>query len=156
MPSHLALKIPEKQELLELGTKDRLNAWKKFTALWKARSSVLEVEKRIRGRVKRQMEQTQREYYLNEQMKAIQRELGETEDEQRRNGRAMKRKLLRSRMPKEARGKSWLRAEEAPKAMSPMSAEATVVRNYLDWMTDVPWKKRSRVKQGPDRLLKTS
>lgn len=139
--SHLALKISDKQELLELGTvAERME---KIYGVMEGEISVLQVEKRIRNRVKRQMEKTQREYYLNEQMKAIQKELGETEDGKDETAE-YEEKIAKSRMPKEAREKAVSELKKL-KAMSPMSAEATVVRNYLDWMTDVPWKKRSKV-----------
>ncbi|MEQ8510535.1 MAG: endopeptidase La [Rhodospirillaceae bacterium] len=139
--SHLALKISDKQELLELGTvAERLE---KIYGVMEGEISVLQVEKRIRNRVKRQMEKTQREYYLNEQMKAIQKELGETEDG-RDEASEYEEKIAKSRMPKEAREKAVAELKKL-KAMSPMSAEATVVRNYLDWITDIPWKKRSKV-----------
>jgi ATP-dependent Lon protease len=139
--SHLALKISDKQELLELATvAERLE---KIYGVMEGEVSVLQVEKRIRNRVKRQMEKTQREYYLNEQMKAIQKELGETEDG-RDEAAEFEEKIAKSRMPKEARDKAISELKKL-KAMSPMSAEATVVRNYLDWITDIPWKKRSKV-----------
>ncbi|MEQ8736250.1 MAG: endopeptidase La [Rhodospirillaceae bacterium] len=139
--SHLALKISDKQELLELGTvAERLE---KIYGVMEGEISVLQVEKRIRNRVKRQMEKTQREYYLNEQMKAIQKELGETEDG-RDEASEYEEKIAKSRMPKEAREKAVAELKKL-KAMSPMSAEATVVRNYLEWITDIPWKKRSKV-----------
>ncbi|MBT5239603.1 MAG: endopeptidase La [Rhodospirillaceae bacterium] len=139
--SHLALKISDKQELLELGTvSERLE---KIYGVMEGEISVLQVEKRIRNRVKRQMEKTQREYYLNEQMKAIQKELGETEDG-RDEAAEYEDKIKKLRMPKDAKEKAMSELKKL-KAMSPMSAEATVVRNYLDWMTDIPWKKRSKV-----------
>lgn len=139
--SHLALKISDKQELLELGTvSERLE---KIYGVMEGEISVLQVEKRIRNRVKRQMEKTQREYYLNEQMKAIQKELGDTEDG-RDEAAEYEEKIKKSRMPKDAREKANAELKKL-KAMSPMSAEATVVRNYLDWITDIPWKKRSKV-----------
>lgn len=139
--SHLALKISDKQELLELGTvAERLE---KIYGVMEGEISVLQVEKRIRNRVKRQMEKTQREYYLNEQMKAIQKELGDTEDG-RDEASEYEEKIKKSRMPKDAREKADGELKKL-KAMSPMSAEATVVRNYLDWITDIPWKKRSKV-----------
>ena len=140
--SHLALKIADKQELLELETvAERLE---KIYGVMEGEISVLQVEKRIRNRVKRQMEKTQREYYLNEQMKAIQKELGETEDG-RDEAAEFEDKIKKSRMSKEAKEKALSEVKKL-KAMSPMSAEATVVRNYLDWITEIPWKKRSRVK----------
>ena len=140
--SHLALKISDKQDLLELETvAERLE---KIYGVMEGEISVLQVEKRIRNRVKRQMEKTQREYYLNEQMKAIQKELGETEDGSD-EAAEFEDKIKKSRMSKEAKEKAMAEVKKL-KAMSPMSAEATVVRNYLDWITDIPWKKRSRVK----------
>jgi len=140
--SHLALKIADKQELLELETvTERLE---KIYGVMEGEISVLQVEKRIRNRVKRQMEKTQREYYLNEQMKAIQKELGDTEDGSDEITE-FEEKIKKSRMSKEAKEKSHSELKKL-KAMSPMSAEATVVRNYLDWITDIPWKKRSRIK----------
>ena len=140
--SHLALKIADKQELLELVTvSERLE---KIYGVMEGEISVLQVEKRIRNRVKRQMEKTQREYYLNEQMKAIQKELGETEDG-RDEVAEFEEKIKKSRMSKEAKEKAHSELKKL-KAMSPMSAESTVVRNYLDWITDIPWKKRSKVK----------
>ena len=140
--SHLALKIADKQELLELVTvSERLE---KIYGVMEGEISVLQVEKRIRNRVKRQMEKTQREYYLNEQMKAIQKELGETEDG-RDEVAEFEEKIKKSRMSKEAKEKAQSELKKL-KAMSPMSAESTVVRNYLDWITDIPWKRRSKVK----------
>ncbi|MDG2243930.1 MAG: endopeptidase La [Rhodospirillaceae bacterium] len=139
--SHLALKISEKQELLELGTvTERLE---KIYGVMEGEISVLQVEKRIRNRVKRQMEKTQREYYLNEQMKAIQKELGETEDG-KDEVTEYEDKIKKLKMPKDAKEKAMSELKKL-KAMSPMSAEATVVRNYLDWITEIPWKKRSKV-----------
>jgi len=139
--SHLSLKIAEKQELLEVKTvSERLE---RVYAFMESEISVLQVEKRIRSRVKRQMEKTQREYYLNEQMKAIQRELGENE-EGRDEAAEYEEKIKKLRMSKEAREKAMGELKKL-KSMSPMSAEATVVRNYLDWLTGIPWKKRSKV-----------
>jgi len=141
--SHLALKIPEKQELLELPTiTERLE---RAYALMEAEIGVLQVEKRIRSRVKRQMEKTQREYYLNEQMKAIQKELGESEDGRDEAGE-LEEKIKNTKFSKEAREKADAELKKL-RAMSPMSAEATVVRNYLDWLLCLPWKQRSRVKK---------
>ena len=142
LASHLSVKIEDKQSLLaETSLKSRLEA---IFQLMEGEMSVLQVEKKIRGRVKRQMEKTQREYYLNEQMKAIQKELGEGED-----GRSeideMEAKIEALKMPKEAKEKAQSELKKL-RNMGPMSAEATVVRNYLDWMTDVPWKKASRLK----------
>ena len=105
---------------------------------------VLQVEKRIRNRVKRQMEKTQREYYLNEQLKAIQKELGEGEDGKDETAE-LEEKIKKTRLSKEAREKCVAEVKKL-KTMSPMSAEATVVRNYLDWMLSIPWKKRSKIR----------
>ncbi|MBP5855515.1 endopeptidase La [Marivibrio halodurans] len=139
---HLALKIADKQELLELGTvSERLE---KIYGFMEGEISVLQVEKRIRNRVKRQMEKTQREYYLNEQMKAIQKELGEGEDG-RDELAELEEKIRKTKLSKEAREKATAELKKL-RAMSPMSAEATVVRNYLDWLLGIPWKKRSRIK----------
>lgn len=141
--SHLALKISDKQELLALF--DIGARLEKVYAFMKSEIGVLQVEKKIRGRVKRQMEKTQREYYLNEQMRAIQKELGETEDG-RDEISELEDKIKSTKFSKEAREKCEAEVKKL-KSMSPMSAEATVVRNYLDWMLSVPWKKRSRVKK---------
>src|SRR3954462_12396492 len=139
--SHLALKIAEKQELLEVKTiSERLE---RVYGFMESEISVLQVEKRIRNRVKRQMGKTQREYYLNEQMKAIQRELGENE-EGKDEASEFEEKIKKLKMSKEAREKALGEIKKL-KTMSPMSAEATVVRNYLDWLTAIPWKKRSRI-----------
>jgi ATP-dependent Lon protease len=141
--SHLALKISEKQELLELSTiTERLEREYSFM---EAEIGVLQVEKRIRNRVKRQMEKTQREYYLNEQMKAIQKELGEGEDGRDEAGE-IEEKIEKTKLTKEAKEKATAELKKL-RAMSPMSAEATVVRNYLEWILDIPWKERSRVKK---------
>lgn len=141
--SHLAIKLEQKQKLLEVPTAaERLE---KIFGFMEGEIGVLQVEKRIRNRVKRQMEKTQRDYYLNEQMKAIQKELNEGEDGTDEIGEIEK-KLEALKLPKEAKDKA---AQEVKKLrqMSPMSAEATVVRNYLDWIISVPWNKRSRVKK---------
>jgi ATP-dependent Lon protease len=139
--SHLSLKIPEKQELLECRTvNERLE---KVYAFMEGEIGVLQVEKRIRNRVKRQMEKTQREYYLNEQLKAIQKELGEGEDG-RDELAELEEKLAKTKLTKEAREKGTAELKKL-RSMSPMSAEATVVRNYLDWLLGIPWKKYSRV-----------
>jgi len=141
--SHLSLKIPEKQELLECGTvNERLE---KVYSFMEGEIGVLQVEKRIRNRVKRQMEKTQREYYLNEQLKAIQKELGEGEDG-RDELAELEEKLAKTKLTKEAREKGMGELKKL-RSMSPMSAEATVVRNYLDWLLGIPWKKPSRVKK---------
>jgi ATP-dependent Lon protease len=141
--SHLALKISEKQELLEIETvAERLE---QVFSHMEAEIGVLQVEKKIRSRVKRQMEKTQREYYLNEQLKAIQKELGET-DEGRDETAEIEEKIVKTKLSKEAREKAVAELKKL-KSMSPMSAEATVVRNYLDWMLSIPWKKRTRFKK---------
>ena len=139
--SHLSLKIPDRQKLLELvNVAERLE---QIFAFMEGEISVLEVEKRIRGRVKRQMEKTQREYYLNEQMKAIQKELNEGEDGVDEIAE-LEEKLAKTRMTKEAKAKCQAELKKL-RQMSPMSAESSVVRNYLDWMLGVPWKKRSKI-----------
>ncbi|WP_421709867.1 endopeptidase La [Algihabitans sp.] len=141
--SHLTLKIPEKQELLEAETvTERLE---KVYGFMESEIGVLQVEKRIRNRVKRQMEKTQREYYLNEQLKAIQKELGESEDGKDEVAE-IEEKIGKTKLTKEAREKALAEVKKL-RSMSPMSAEATVVRNYLDWMLSIPWKKRSKVKK---------
>ncbi|WP_029008448.1 endopeptidase La [Azospirillum halopraeferens] len=141
--SHLALKIPEKQQLLECATvSERLE---RVYAFMEGEIGVLQVEKRIRNRVKRQMEKTQREYYLNEQLKAIQKELGESEDG-RDESAEIEEKINKTRLSKEAREKALAELKKL-RSMSPMSAEATVVRNYLDWILSIPWKKRTKVKK---------
>jgi len=141
--SHLSLKIPEKQELLEADTVQK--RLEKIYSFMEGEIGVLQVEKRIRSRVKRQMEKTQREYYLNEQLKAIQKELGETEDG-RDELQELEDKIKKTKLHKEAREKANQELKKL-RNMSPMSAEATVVRNYLDWILAIPWKKRSRVKK---------
>ena len=141
--SHLTLKISEKQELLESESiSDRLE---KVYAFMESEIGVLQVEKRIRNRVKRQMEKTQREYYLNEQLKAIQKELGEGEDG-RDELAELEEKITKTKLTKEAREKAVAELKKL-RNMSPMSAEATVVRNYLDWIVSIPWKKRTKVKK---------
>jgi ATP-dependent Lon protease len=141
--SHLSLKIPEKQELLEADTVPK--RLEKIFKFMEDEIGVLQVEKRIRSRVKRQMEKTQREYYLNEQLKAIQKELGETEDG-RDELQELEDKIKKTKLHKEAREKVGQELKKL-RNMSPMSAEATVVRNYLDWILSIPWKKRSRIKK---------
>ena len=140
--SHLAVKIADKQAILEIPTvAQRLE---RVLSLMESEISVLQVEKRIRTRVKRQMEKTQREYYLNEQMKAIQKELG---DEDGRDELAeLEDKIEKTKLSKETRDKSTAELKKL-RQMSPMSAEATVVRNYLDWMLGIPWGKRSKIKK---------
>ncbi|MEO0637678.1 MAG: LON peptidase substrate-binding domain-containing protein, partial [Pseudomonadota bacterium] len=140
--SHLAIRIPEKQEMLALTSiKERLE---RSLALMESEISVLQVEKRIRSRVKRQMEKTQREYYLNEQMKAIQKELGDGEDGGNELAE-LEAKIGKTKLSKEAREKVDAEFKKL-KSMSPMSAESTVVRNYLDWVLGIPWKKKSKLK----------
>ncbi|WP_312137183.1 endopeptidase La [Brevundimonas sp.] len=135
--AHLAVKIAEKQSLLEtVSVPARLE---KVYGLMEGEISVLQVEKKIRSRVKRQMEKTQREYYLNEQMKAIQRELGETDD-QRDELMELEKRIAKARLSKEARIKADAELKKL-RNMSPMSAESTVVRNYLDWLLSIPWSK---------------
>ncbi|MDA0239352.1 MAG: endopeptidase La [Proteobacteria bacterium] len=141
--SHLALKVSEKQELLEI--EEISKRMERVIAFMEAEIGVLQVEKKIRSRVKRQMEKTQREYYLNEQMKAIQKELGETE-EGKDEAAELEEKINKTKLTKEAKEKSLAELKKL-RSMSPMSAEATVVRNYLDWVLSIPWKKRSRVKK---------
>ncbi len=141
--SHLALKIEDKQELLEATSV--IARLEKIFGYMEGEIGILQVEKKIRGRVKRQMEKTQREYYLNEQMKAIQKELGEG-DEAREETQELEEQIKKTKLSAEAREKSLAELKKL-KSMSPMSAEATVVRNYLDWMLGIPWHKRSRVKK---------
>jgi len=139
--SHLSLKIPEKQDLLEIAKiSERLE---RVFGHMESEIGVLQVEKRIRNRVKRQMEKTQREYYLNEQLKAIQKELGEGEDGKDENAE-LEARIKKTKFSKEAREKAVAELKKL-RTMSPMSAEATVVRNYLDWMLSIPWKKRSKI-----------
>jgi ATP-dependent Lon protease len=140
--AHLSLKIPEKQELLEIvGVGPRLE---RVFAHMESEIGVLQVEKRIRNRVKRQMEKTQREYYLNEQLKAIQKELGEGEDG-KDEAAELEARIKNTKLSKEAHEKAMAELKKL-KTMSPMSAEATVVRNYLDWMLSIPWKKKSKIR----------
>nr|WP_295736941.1 endopeptidase La [uncultured Acidocella sp.] len=140
--SHLGLKISDRQELLELdSTAERLE--RVFNHM-ESEIGVLQVEKKIRNRVKRQMEKTQREYYLNEQLKAIQKELGEGEDGKDETAE-LEEKIKATKLSKEAREKALAELKKL-RSMSPMSAEATVVRNYLDWIVGIPWKKRSKIK----------
>ncbi|CAN7498503.1 endopeptidase La [Phyllobacterium sp. LjRoot231] len=140
--SHLAIKIPEKQDMLSiLSVRARLE---KAMSFMESEISVLQVEKRIRSRVKRQMEKTQREYYLNEQMKAIQKELGDGEDG-RDESAELEDRIKKTKLSKEAREKANAELKKL-RQMSPMSAEATVVRNYLDWLLSIPWGKKSKIK----------
>lgn len=141
--SHLAVKISEKQDLLSMNSvAERLE---KVLSMMEAEISVLQVEKRIRSRVKRQMEKTQREYYLNEQIKAIQKELGDQEDG-RDELAELEDRVKKTKLSKEARDKAFAELKKL-RQMSPMSAEATVVRNYLDWLLALPWGKKSKLKQ---------
>jgi ATP-dependent Lon protease len=141
--SHLTLKISDKQELLEIASVSaRLE---KVFSFMEGEIGVLQVEKRIRSRVKRQMEKTQREYYLNEQMKAIQKELGESEDG-RDELAELEDRIKKTKLSKEAREKAAAEVKKL-RTMSPMSAEATVVRNYLDWLLSIPWNKPTKIKK---------
>jgi ATP-dependent Lon protease len=141
--AHIQLKLDEKQKILEI--EDARARLEHVLALVEGEIDLMQIEKRIRGRVKQQMEKSQREYYLNEQMKAIQKELGELEGEGTNELDELEKKVAKAGMTKEAREKA--RAEiNKLKMMSPMSAEATVVRNYVDWLLQVPWKKRSKVR----------
>ena len=140
--SHLAVKIADKQDVLESTTlSERLE---KVYALMESEISVLQVEKKIRSRVKRQMEKTQREYYLNEQMKAIQKELGDGDE--RDDIAELEEKIEKTKLSKEAEEKARAEVKKL-RQMSPMSAEATVVRNYLDWLLSIPWGKASKIKR---------
>ena len=143
MAAHMPLKLEDKQKVLEIASvSERIEF---LMAMMESEIDLLQVEKRIRSRVKKQMEKSQREYYLNEQMKAIQKELGELDDSPD-EFEALNRKIEEAGMPEDAREKA--QAELAKlKMMSPMSAEATVVRSYVDWMVQVPWKARSKVKK---------
>lgn len=141
--SHLAVKIADRQAVLEvMNVAHRLE---KVLSLMESEMSVLQVEKRIRSRVKRQMEKTQREYYLNEQMKAIQKELGDGE-EGRDELAELEERIAKTKLTKEARDKALAEVKKL-RQMSPMSAEATVVRNYLDWLLGIPWGKKSKIKK---------
>ncbi len=147
---HLGIEVEQKQELLEtLSVSERLE---KVYGLMQGEMSVLQVEKKIKTRVKSQMERTQREYYLNEQMKAIQKELGDGEDGEGEIAE-LEEKIANTKLSKEAREKAEAEIKKL-KNMSPMSAEATVVRNYLDWMLSIPWGKKSRVKKDLGRAEK--
>ena len=139
--SHLSLRNEEKQKILEIA--DDRERLENLLGIIESEVDLLQVEKRIRGRVKKQMEKSQREYYLNEQMKAIQNELGEM-DEAPNEMEELQQKVAEAGMPKEAREKAESELKKL-RMMSPMSAEATVVRNYIDWLLQVPWKKRSRI-----------
>jgi len=152
--AHLSLKIEDKQQILEVSdVRERLE---KILGVLETEIDLLQVEKRIRGRVKRQMEKSQREYYLNEQMKAIQKELGELE-EGPSEIEEIEKKIAKAGMPKEVREKAESELKKL-KMMSPMSAEATVVRNYVDWILNVPWKKRSKIRKDlaeAEKILET-
>jgi ATP-dependent Lon protease len=145
--AHLAIRLEEKQVLLEMGSPRR--RMEHLMALVEGEIDVLQLEKRIRGRVKTQMEKSQREYYLNEQMKAIQKELGEMDDAPN-DMEDLAKRVEESGMSKEAMEKASSELNKL-RMMSPMSAEATVVRNYIDWMLNVPWKKRSRIRKQLDK-----
>ena len=148
--AHLNATISERQQIFEtLDVKKRLNT---IIKIMENETSIIGVEKRIRGRVKTQMEKTQREYYLNEQLKAIQKELGEIEDGKDETSNLNK-SILKAKMPKEIQKKCMSELKKL-KNMSPMSAEATVVRNYLDWMIDVPWYKKDNVNIDLNKALK--
>ena len=139
--SHLTATISEKQQIFEtIDVKKRLNS---IIKIMENETSIIGVEKRIRGRVKTQMEKTQREYYLNEQLKAIQKELGEIEDGKDETS-SLNKLIIKAKMPKDVEKKCMAELKKL-KNMSPMSAEATVIRNYLDWMTDLPWYKKNQV-----------
>jgi ATP-dependent Lon protease len=141
--AHMALKLEQKQKVLEIKTvRERLEH---VMMLIETEIDMLQIEKRIRGRVKQQMEKSQREYYLNEQMKAIQKELGDMEDAPNEIAE-LEQRISQAGMPKEARDKAMSELNKL-KLMSPMSAEATVVRNYVDWLLKAPWRKRTRVNQ---------
>jgi ATP-dependent Lon protease len=145
--AHMSLKIEEKQNILEIdNVRERLEY---VMGLIEGEIDILQIEKRIRGRVKQQMEKSQREYYLNEQMKAIQKELGEIEDVPN-EVEELENKIEEAGMPKEAKEKAVSELNKL-KMMSPMSAEATVVRNYIDWLVQVPWKKKSKVRNDLSR-----
>lgn len=143
LAAHLSLKIHEKQTILEiLDLKERIE---QLMSIMEAEIDILQVEKNIRNQVKGQMEKSQREYYLNEQLKAIQKELGDMGEQGVNEIEDLKKKIEKSGMPKEAQEKASTELNKL-KMMSPMSAEATVVRNYIDWMISVPWKKKTKVK----------
>ncbi len=146
--AHMSLELAQKQELLEIiDIRERLEH---LIGLMEAEADLYQVEKRIRGRVKKQMEKSQREYYLNEQLKAIQKELGDMGEEGGNESNELERKIVDSGMPQEAEDKAMAELNKL-KMMSPMSAEASVLRSYIDWMVNVPWKKRSKVRHDLDR-----
>ncbi|HTP46002.1 MAG TPA: endopeptidase La, partial [Casimicrobiaceae bacterium] len=140
--AHLPLKLEQKQEILEMQEVGK--RLEHLLGLLEGEVDILQVEKRIRGRVKRQMEKSQREYYLNEQVKAIQKELGDGEEGA--DMEELEKRIAAAKMPKEAKKKVDAELKKL-KLMSPMSAEATVVRNYLDWLLSIPWQKRSKIKK---------
>ena len=148
--SHLNSSMPEKQQIFEtVDVKKRLNG---VIKIMENETSIIGVERKIRGRVKNQMEKTQREYYLNEQLKAIQKELGEIEDGKDETS-SLNKAIIKSKMPKEVQKKCMNELNKL-KNMSPMSAEATVIRNYLDWMIDVPWYKKDKIDIDLNKALK--
>jgi len=148
--AHMSVDLEEKQRILEIASlRERLNH---LLGLMDAEIDLFQVEKRIRGRVKKQMEKSQREYYLNEQMKAIQKELGEMDDAPNEVD-DLQARIDEAQMPEEARSKAVAELNKL-KMMSPMSAEASVVRGYIDWMVSVPWKKRSKIKHDLPRAAK--
>ncbi len=149
--AHMVLKIEARQEILEI--EDIAVRLERLMVLLESEIDLLQVEKRIRGRVKNQMEKSQREYYLNEQMKAIQKELGDMDDVPNEI-EELARKIEKAGMPKETKAKVVAELGKL-KMMSPMSAESTVVRNYIDWMVGLPWKKRSKVKNDLNEAMKT-
>ncbi|EPJ45697.1 MAG: ATP-dependent protease La [Osedax symbiont Rs2] len=146
--AHMSLKLPEKQKILEM--LDDSKRLEHLMSLMEVEIDLVEVEKRIRGRVKKQMEKSQREYYLNEQMKAIQKELGDLDGNASNDIDELKEKIDKAGMPKEANEKTLAEFNKL-KMMSPMSAEATVVRSYIDWMLQVPWAKRSKLRHDMKR-----
>ncbi|MEO2266212.1 endopeptidase La [Pseudoalteromonas pernae] len=152
MAAHMPIKVPEKQKVLEIS--DVTERLEFLMAMMEGEIDLLQVEKKIRARVKKQMEKSQREYYLNEQMKAIQKELGELDDVPD-EFEGLQKKIAEAGMPSEAEEKAMAELKKL-KMMSPMSAEATVVRSYIDTMTNVPWKKKSKVKKdlaGAQKIL---
>ena len=142
--AHLAVKMEQKQDILEVF--DVCARMEKLASRLEEEIDLLQVEKRIRGRLKRQMEKSQREYYLNEQMKAIQKELGDMDEAAPNEVEELGRKIEEAGMSTEAKEKAFSELNKL-KMMSPMSAEATVVRNYVDWLVSVPWKKRSKLRR---------
>src|SRR5213075_3346235 len=140
--AHLPLKLEQKQQILEMFNVGR--RLEQLLQLLETEIDIMQVEKRIRGRVKRQMEKSQREYYLNEQVKAIQKELGDSEEGADLD--ELEKKIKAAHMPKEARVKAEAELKKL-KLMSPMSAEATVVRNYIDTLVNLPWAKKTKIKQ---------